>query len=177
MSYASRVTNEYDTEILGRNPALTGQKHEIYLFIKDHPGCTREDVSRATQIKSSTCTARIKDLIDLGFVAASKGRRTRNRTGVSAETLYALDDPLHKVPRDKVLIKIRLLVDSAGRYHADAKVFGELPRQGKCFPVLEKSVTVMAPYVSEFKHHFTGKESKVPLADTVRNVHLIVDGS
>jgi hypothetical protein len=178
MSYVSRVTSELDTEIRGRNPALTGQKHEIYMFIKDHPGCTRGDVSRYTKIKSSTCTARIKDLIDLGFVAASKQRRTKDKSGISVETLYALDDALHKKPRDKVLVTVKLFVDEAGRYHAAAKVLGELPVSGVLHSVMEKDVTVYAPYASEYKYKFMDDPAaEVPVSDTLRNVDLIVDMS
>jgi hypothetical protein len=178
MSYVSRVTSETDSEIRGRNPSLNGQKHEIYMFIKEHPGCTRGDVARATKIKSSTCTARIKDLIDLGFVAASKSRRIKDRSGVSVETLYALDAHLHKKPRDKVLVTVSLQVDEAGRYHAIAKVLGELPASGRRVTVMEKEITVYAPYVSEYKHHFIDEPTvEVPITDTLSNVRLIVDMS
>jgi len=178
MSYVSRVTSELDSEIRGRNPSLNGQKHEIYLFIKEHPGCTRGDVARATKIKSSTCTARIRDLIDLGFVSASKSRRVKDRSGVSVETLYALKDHLHKKPKDRVLVTIKLMVDEAGRYHAAAKVLGELPVSGALHTVMEKEVTVTAPYVSEYKHKFVDDVlAEVPLTDTLSNVRLIVDMS
>lgn len=176
MTYTANVTPEWNTEIKGRNPVLNGLKFDVYKFIKDNPGCTRGDVAKGCALKSSTATARVKELIDDGIVYSSKDRRKKDRSGVTVQTLYVSEDALHKRPKDKVLVRVSLKVDASGNYRAEAHVVGEAPRNRSIsHTVMVKDVVLQAPYPSEYKHHFLGSGSVVPSSDTLSNVSLIVD--
>lgn len=181
-NYVNKITHEQDAEIRGRNPTLQGQTLDVYYFIKQNPDCTRADVTQGCSLRSSSATARVKELIDMGLVHSSPARtKISSKTGKRVQVLRAMEEGLHKKPRDSVNVIVTLQVDAAGNYHAKARVLGELLRQGKVVDVMTKDVTVIAPYASDIKHHFMkpGKNNivEVPLSDTLANVSLIIDGT
>ena len=181
-SYNNQVTPEWETEIKGRNPSLQGQHLEVYQFIKDNPGCVRSDVTRGCGLRGTSATARVKELIDTGFVHSSSERTKLNpRTRKRVQTLWPMDHAMHRKPKDKVLVTVTLQVDEGGNYHATAKVFAELPTVGRTVNVMTKEVTLLAPYPSEYKHSFiateNGDQAEVPVEDTLANVSLIIDAT
>lgn len=49
-----------------------GEKQlSVFNYIRSHPNCTYNEISRALNMHHNTCTARIKELRDLGFIIKS----------------------------------------------------------------------------------------------------------
>lgn len=135
----------------GRHPLLQGQHLTVYQFIHDNLYCTREDVSRATGIKSSTATARIKELIDEGFVIEPPGMRKTNKSGVRAKCLHVTDRAQGGKPLDRILIDVILTVDANGNYGAEAHVVKGLPQTGKTIPLKRTRITLTAPHPDSYR--------------------------
>jgi hypothetical protein len=175
MAYTTTVTPEWVTDRKGRNPELRGQKLDVYLFVKRHKYCTRNDVAKALGMKSSTATARIKELIDAGIIYETN-KKVIGSAGVSNKTLFVSENATHKSPKDRVRIKVSLIVDEGGNYHAKAEVIGGFPVEGKPHVVLTKEITLIAPYPNEYYHSFSEEQlTAVPVENTVKNLNLIVD--
>lgn len=177
-NYAVTVTPEFETDQKGRNPELTGMHHDVYMFVKDNPACTRRDVAKALGLRSSSATARVKELIDRGLLM-EHGTTVDSLTKKTVRCLYAPTDYQHKKPRDRVLVRVQLIVDEAGNYHATAHVVGgktvavELRRH----VVMDKELTLIAPYPNEYRSMFVKEKlSKVEPRDTLANSKLIIDG-
>lgn len=129
----------------GRSPELQGQRYEVWQFIQNNPHCTREDVSRGLGLKASTATARIKELIDLGYVVEPPGLRKINRSGVRAKVLMLSDRKAGGRVNDRVRIEVRLTIDCNGVYGASAHVINGLPQTGAVTTILRKPLTLTAP--------------------------------
>lgn len=177
-NYVSIVTPEIDTDQRGRNPTLTGQHHDIYMFVKEHEGCSRREVTAGLALRSSSSTARIKELIDSGLIIEN-GTKVDRISRKSVRTLYAATDYLHKTPKDRVRINVYLIVDEEGNYHAHAKVDGgaTLKPHHSSHVVMTKEVVVLAPYPNEYRSKFLKEDLEVVSPrDTLANAKLIIDG-
>jgi len=150
---------------------------DVYLFIKDNPGCTRRDVTTGLALRSGSATARIKELLDRGLLI-ERGTVVDQLTKKTVNTLYAPTDFQHKAPRDRVRINVYLLVDENGNYHAYAKVEGgqEFDKKKHTVLVLTKEITIIAPYPNEYRSHFVSDlVTTVHPRDTLANTKLIID--
>ena len=151
-----------------RSAHLQGLRLDVWQFINDNPGCTRDDVSRALSLKSSTATARIKELIDEGFVIEPGGRKL-NKSGVRAKVLTL--NPDRKAggkPLDRVRVEVTLTIDCNGVYGAQAKVIGGKPQAKDHIPILGKRLTLTAPHPDTYKSAFIeGDVVEVSRAETV----------
>lgn len=175
MAHTTTVTPEWVTDQKGRNPELRGQKLDVYLFVKKHPYCTRNDVAKALGMKSSTATARIKELIDAGIILEPP-RTVEGSAGVRNKTLYVSDAATHKAPKDRVRVKVSLIVDEGGNYQAKAEVIDGFPQEGKAHVVMTKEITLVAPYPNEYYHEFSAEPLPVVSPEnTMKNLNLIVD--
>lgn len=129
----------------GRSADLQGIRLDVYTFIRQNPLCTRDDISRGLDMKSSTATARVKELIDLGYVTEPMGVRKENRSGVRVRCLQATDRLMSGQPNDKLEIEVSLTIDCNGRYGATAKVIGGLKQTGKPVTIRRRVVKFIAP--------------------------------
>lgn len=148
---ASTASQHDEDESTARHPHLTGLRQDIYYFIRDNQPCTRDDVSRGTQIKSSTCTARIKELIDEGFLVEPPGVTKLNKSGVRSRVLAVSARPMGGSPLDKVRIEIKLTIDSNGTYGVTAFVVRGLPQAGTTHVIKRQRVTLTAPHPDTYK--------------------------
>jgi hypothetical protein len=152
------MEHAYEDDVKGgRHPMLQGQRLEVYQFIKLNSLCTREDVSRGLGLKASTATARIKELIDEGFVIEPPGVRKENRTGVRAKTLQVTDRAAGGTPLDRVRIEVVLAIDHSGNYHATAHVVGGVTTDAKTLPIQKKLITITAPHPDTYKASSSAK--------------------
>lgn len=143
----SRRDNERD----GRSPELQGQRYDVWQFIRDNGGCTRDDVARGLSMKSSTATARVKELIDLGYVVEPPGMRKRTRSDVMARCLVLSDRKPGGRVNERVRVEVTLTIDCNGVYGASARVVGGLMQSGKPSPILRKLITLIAPPIDSYE--------------------------
>jgi predicted transcriptional regulator len=171
------VTPQWLVEIKGRNPALIGLKHSIYMFINANPGCTRNDVAKKLGMKSSTCTARIKELIDLGLVI--EHGEVKSTYGVTNAMLFASKEMLHRVPKDSVKIEVFLMIDEQGNYFAEAKVVEGVPKKFAKKPrkIASKTIKMLAPYPNDYRHLFVKDtvSKYCPRKDQLLSVENVID--
>lgn len=128
-----------------RSPDLQGQRLDVYQFVQRNNLCTREDVARGMGLKSSTATARIKELIDMGYIKEPAGMRKTNNSGVRAKCLMSTDRLMSGRVNDKIRVEVILTIDSNGRYGATAKVVGGYRQRGRVTPIVRKLVRITAP--------------------------------
>lgn len=177
-THVTTVTPEFDTDQKGRNPELTGIPHDIYLFVRDNPGTTRREITKALGLRWNSGTARIKHMLDAGLLIEN-GTVVDKLSHRKVAMLYAPTDFQHKAPRDRVRVTVHLIVDDQGNYHAEAWIAGGQPfnKRRKNHVVLTKDITVIAPYPNEYRASFLKeKVSKVEPRDTLANSKLIIDG-
>lgn len=172
--YATTVTPENELETKLRSYVLQGLRFDVFQFVKANPGVTREAVARGLGLRAQSATARIKELIDNGFLV--EGDTTKNRSGVSAKQLYVVNEAQHRRPPDKVRIEVLLSVDPSGNYHARAQVVDGNTPTGIARVVKRQKITMVAPNPTEYKHLFTKEDfAVVNPVDTVHNRGLIID--
>lgn len=152
--------------------------HDVYLFVKDNPACTRRDVAKALGLRSSSATARVKELIDRGLLM-ERGTTVDTLTKKTVNCLFAPTDFQHKAPRDRVRVIVKLIVDEKGNYHAAAEVVDEriTPKKVRRHTVMTKEITLIAPYPNEYRSMFIkDKVAVVTARDTMANAKLIIEG-
>ena len=159
-----------DDDRAGRSPELQGQRYEVWQFIQNNPHCTREDVAKGLGLKSSTATARIKELIDLHYVVEPPGLRKTNRSGVRAKVLMLSDRKAGGRINDRVRVEVRLTVDCNGVYGAVAHVINGLPQTGAVTTILRKPMTLTAPPTEAYAASLDAAE-----ITTVSRLELQVD--
>lgn len=118
-----------------------------------NPNITREDIARGTGIKSSTATARTKELIDEGFLFET-GERRRNRSGTTAKCLQVSSRKQGGKALDKLRVEVVLTIDCNGVYGAEAKVVGGKPQSGRLHPIKAQRFTLTAPHPRTYKGAF-----------------------
>ncbi len=134
-----------------RHPYLSGIRLDVYRSIEQNPNCTRNDVAKDTNIKSSTCTARIKELIDEGFVVEPYGITKLNSTGVRSRCLHVTDRKQGSSPLDKVRLEVKLTIDCNGVYGAAVEVVGGKRQRGAITVIKRQKITVTAPHPDTYE--------------------------
>lgn len=85
---ATTASSHDEDSSTARHPYLTGLRQDVYYFVAEHPNSTRDDVARGTGIKSSTVTARIKELIDEGFLIEPPNIRKETAAALNQKCLW-----------------------------------------------------------------------------------------
>ena len=140
-----------DEESAGRSPELQGQRYDVWQFIRDNPLCIREDVARGLSMKSSTATARVKELIDLGYLIEPPGMTKLSRSGVMSRCITLSDRKAGGRINDRVRIEVTLTIDHKGVYGATARVLDGLSQAGTPTPILRKLLTLTAPPIESYE--------------------------
>ena len=96
-------------------------------------------------MKSSTATARVKELIDEGYIWEPPARRA-GRSGVLSKTLAATERKTGASPLDRVQIEIELTIDCNGNYGARASVVGAPLPPPYTTTIQRKRITLTAPH-------------------------------
>jgi hypothetical protein len=174
---STRASYHDDSSTDARHPFLHGLRQDVYYFVQANPNCTRDDVSRGLSLKSSTATARIKELIDEGFIFEPPGIRKENRSGVRAKVLRVTDRQQGGKPLDRVRIEIELTIDCSGNYGARARVVGGDPTGHPAHVIKKQNVTITAPHPSTYASLFTEGEV-VPVSRYELQAHAedIIEG-
>jgi hypothetical protein len=139
------ATTSEDTQQAGRNPMLQGLRKDVYDFVKRNPDCTRAMVTKGTGIRSSSATARIKELIEQGFLF-EPGSRVRNSSGVMSKCLRCTSRMQGGKPLDKVRVELTLTIDCNGVYGVVARIPNGKPQQSHAVPIKHQSTTITAPH-------------------------------
>lgn len=140
-----------DSDRDGRSPELQGQRYDVWQFIRDNSGCTRDDVARGLSLKSSTATARVKELIDLGYVIEPPGMRKLTRSGVKARCLVLSDRKAGGRVNERVRVEVTLTIDCNGVYGASARVVGGITQAAHPYPIMRKLITLIAPPLASYE--------------------------
>lgn len=176
---ATEASHHDEDRTTARHPHLTGLRQDVYYFVAENPNSTRDDVSRGTGIKSSTCTARIKELIDEGFLIEPPDIRKENRSGVKSKVLVVSDRAMGGSPLDKVRIEVILTIDCNGVYGATAHVVRGMPQSAATARTIKRQrVTLTAPHPDTYKAA-TGAEKVMPVSRYELQTHAddIIDGT
>jgi molecular chaperone DnaK (HSP70) len=121
-------------------------------------------------------TARIKELIDEGYLFEPPGHRKLNPSGVNAKVLRVTDRPEGGTPLDKVRIEVTLTIDHNGVYGATAKVVGGGIQSNRRGPIKRQRITITAPHPDSYKSVFSTKNtSTVSRMETEQYADDIVD--
>lgn len=112
-------------------------------------------MSRGIGLKSSTCTARIKELIDEGYLYEPPGHRKANPSGVSAKVLRVSNRPQGGQPLDTVRVEIELTIDCNGVYGARATVVNGRVQTATPHVIKKQRVSLKAPHPDSYKSLLT----------------------
>lgn len=143
---AVHVEYEPDDAHEARHPHLQGLRQDVYYFVRHNPNCTRRDVAAGLGLPNNVATARVKELIDEGFIVEPPGIRKENPSGVRAKVLHVTDRQAGGKPLDRVRIELELTIDYNGVYGVRARVVGGLPQTGNPITTMKKRITVTAPH-------------------------------
>jgi hypothetical protein len=154
---------------------LQGQHLTMYQFIQDNPYCTRDDVARGTGTKSSTATARIKELIDEGLVIEPAGMRKPNKSGVKAKCLHISTRKQGGKPLDRVRIDVKLTIDANGYYHAEASVVDGMPLEGRTHVIKTQRITMTAPHPDTYRSVFEESDVATISRHEIANMGDVID--
>lgn len=147
----ARPRSEQHDRTRARNPFLSGLRQDIYQFVQANPNCTRRDVAMGINLPNNVATARIKELIDEGYLFEPPGTRKRNPSGVSAKVLRVSDRPAGGSPLDRVNLLVTLTIDHNGVYGASARVVGGGQQSAIAHPIMTKRISVTAPHPDAYK--------------------------
>lgn len=169
-----RSTEEERAE--GRSSTLQGLHLDVYRFVRDNPNCTRDDVSRGIGLKTSTCTARIKELIDEGYLFEPPGVRKPNPSGVKVRVLHVTERPEGGQPLENVRIELDLTIDCNGTYGARARVVNGHPQTGIAHVIRTRQITVKAPHPDTYRSVLDdGTVAKVSRMELTEHAEDIID--
>jgi hypothetical protein len=124
---------------------LQGLRYDVYLFVRQNPFCTRDDVAKGVGIRTSSATARIKELLDEGLLM-EPGSVKENASGIKSRTLLLSDRPAGGSRLDKVRVEIQLTIDCNGVYGVTARVVRGKPQSGPTKNLTVKRITLTAPH-------------------------------
>lgn len=156
-----------------RHPLLNGLRKDIYDYLESFPDATRAQVADGLRMRSSTATARIKELIDEGYVYET-GERKRNKSGVMSKCLRITDRPQGGKPNDKVQVEVILTIDHNGVYGATASIVGGKHQSGKTFPIKRQRITLTAPHPNAYESS-TASKNEISSVSTVSRMELQAD--
>lgn len=165
-----------------RNPYLSGLRQDVYRFVAENPDVTRKDVSKGLNLGMSSATARIKELIDEGYLFEPPGKRKENSSGVRAKVLRVTDRPEGGSPLDKVRVEIVLTIDCNGGYGAEARVIGASPTSGRTTAIKRQQITVTAPHPDTYRSaaeslKTSDRVTHVSRMEIEQNADDIIDGT
>jgi hypothetical protein len=161
---------------MGRSPDLQGLRLDVYQFIRSNAYCTRDDIAKGLGLKTSTATARTKELIDLGYVIDDVSRK-RNKSGVMSRCLVVSDRIQGGHVNEKLRVQLTLTVDAGGRYGLIAKVVGGFDQRGKARAVMRKYITLTLPAKDGLTATLSEeKVAKVTRLDSQQHAGQIIDG-
>jgi hypothetical protein len=123
----------------------------VYQFVSANPNCTRRDVAMDLKLPNNVATARIKELIDEGYLFEPPGITKRNPSGVRARVLRASDRPAGGSPLDRVRIEVVLTIDCNGVYGAEARVIDGGHQATIRHPIKKQRITITAPHPDAYK--------------------------
>lgn len=128
-------------------------------------------------MKSSTATARVKELIDLGYLVEPPGLRKENRSGVKSRVLQvSARKPGTKHRADKVRIEVKLTIDCNGVYGAVARVIGGRKQAAGVHPIATRVLTLTAPPTASYGSILdTSDIAPVSTIETQLNADQIID--
>lgn len=166
-----------DGQSEARHPLLNGLWLDVYRFVGANPHCTRRDVARGLDLPNNVATARIKELIDEGYLLEPLGVRKTNSSGRTARVLQATDRQTGGTKLDKVKIEVALTIDCNGVFGATARVIGGKQQAEQTTVISKKKLVLTAPhpdtYASEFTKSRVAKVSRMELIGD--NADLIID--
>lgn len=149
-AFATREEGPTDGGSQAKHPLLRGIAGDVYAFVKNNPRCTRDDISRGLSMKSSTATARVKELIDEGYIIEPYGERKLNRSGVRAKVLVATDRAKGGTPLSRILVAIELTIDCNGVYGVRASIVGGEQQRAGATVIATKKLTIVAPHPDSY---------------------------
>lgn len=172
---ASEHTEDAST---ARHPHLTGLRQDVYYFVQANQPCTRSDVAKGVRLPNNVATARVKELIDEGFLIEPIGIRKRNSSGVNAKVLMVSDRKQGGSPLDKVRIEVKLTIDHNGVYGVAAEVVGGQRQHGPAHVIKRQRVTLTAPHPDTYKA-ITAPEQVTEISrfDSQYNAGDIIEGT
>ena len=147
----TKVNYGEDSKHEARHPHLSGLRQDVYYFIQHNPNSTRRDVAKGLGLPNNVATARIKELIDEGFLWEPPNIRKENSSGVRARVLRVTDRREGGHALDRVRVEVELTIDCNGVYGATAHVVGAPLQAKNAFPILKKRITVTAPHPDTYK--------------------------
>lgn len=173
---ATKATELRESPSDARADALQGLHLDVYRFVQNNPNCTRDDVARGLRMKSSTATARIKELIDEGYLMEPPGMRKTNPSGVSAKCLHTTVRPQGGAKLDKVRVEVMLTIDCDGNYGASAKIVGGSPQRTRTHVIKRQHITITAPHPDTYKSLLTDAAvERLTRAEVQAHVGEVID--
>lgn len=147
------VTAEYaeDSEKEARHPFLAGLRLDVYRFVSRNPNVTRRDVAKGLDLPNNVATARIKELIDEGFLWEPPGMRKENPSGVRARVLCVTDRKQGGRHLDKVRVEVELTIDCYGNYGVRAHVVDGFMQADNKHTIKKQRFTITAPHPETYK--------------------------
>ena len=175
----ARSRSEQHDRTRARNPFLSGLRQDVYQFVAANPNTTRRDVAIDLKLPNNVATARIKELIDEGYLFEPPGVTKRNPSGVRAKVLQVSDRPAGGSPLDKVRVEVSLVIDCNGNYYAEAEVIGGEPKhllRTKAHVIKRQRFTITAPHPDSYKSAFSDENtSTVSRMETENYADDIID--
>jgi DNA-binding MarR family transcriptional regulator len=172
--------SEHDEDkTTARHPSLSGLRQDVYMFVDSNQPCTRADVARGISLSSSTTTARIKELIDEGFLIEPPDLRKMNSSGVKAKCLMVTDRQQGGSPLDKVRVELTLTIDCDGTYGIQSRVVGGMPQNSATTRTIKSQrVTLTAPHPDTYKAATDAAEvTTVSRHELQTHAHDIIEGT
>jgi DNA-binding MarR family transcriptional regulator len=164
----------------GRNSVLQGVRFDVYNYVDMNPGCTRKEVAKGTGLTMSSCTARIKELIDEGYLYEPIGEKKLSSSGINVRTLIVTDrsqaDKADERPL-RVSVTVSLTRDANGVLGAVAELADPQRQTGKATIISSKKISVVAPPStprSAYKQRV--KVTEVRKIDLQHDSSLIIEG-
>jgi len=173
---ASEASEHSDTHTDARHVSLQGIRLDIYRFIEANPKCTRADIVKGLRLMGTTATARVKELIDEGYLFEPYGVRKENLSGVRAKVLMVTNRQQGGKPLDKVRIELALTIDCNGVYGVHARVVSGGLQHGRAHLIKKQSVTITAPHPDTYESAISETQtSRVSPMDTQHHAHDIIE--
>lgn len=175
----ARSRSEQHDRTRARNPSLSGLRQDVYLFVQANPRVTRRDVAKGLSLPNNVATARIKELIDEGYLFEPPGVRKENASGVRAKVLEASNRPAGGQPLDKVRVEVALAIDCNGNYFVhSAHVVGGKRETYRHTVIKKQRVTITAPHPDSYKSSTSAESvSTVSRMETENYADDIIDAS
>ena len=97
--------------------------YTAWFYVKDHPGCTREEVQQGLQLRVGTANTQIHDLLSEGLLYQCGTKLTSGMR--KAKRLYICEESTTSSKRDALTIDIVVKVNAHGEYSIETKLHGQ----------------------------------------------------